>query len=163
MASQCSTQLCFLMNSQHISHSKLLFRQTKRLLHAYLPSSPKEYVSEISFIPLNKLIPIMEIKMCSYNCRGFNVSKIPAIKELLNDCDVLLIQETWLLPHELKVFSKYLIGYICYGVLGMNSKVLYHGRHFGGCSVIFNSALLHCIDFIDLNCKRLCYIKLALD
>ena len=56
---------------------------------ACLPATgPKEYVSEISFIPLNKRIPIMEIKMGSYNCRGFNVSKIPAIKELLIDCDV---------------------------------------------------------------------------
>ena len=98
--------------------------------------------------------------MGSYNCRGFNVSKIPAIKELLNDCDVLLIQKTWLLPHELNVFSKYLIGYNCYGVSGMNSEVLYHDRPFGGCYVLFNSALLHCIDFINLNCKRLCCIKL---
>ena len=63
-------------------------------------------MSEISFNPLNKLVQIMEIKICSYNCRGFNISKIPTIEELLNECDVLLIQETWLLPHELKVFSK---------------------------------------------------------
>ena len=58
-----------------------------------------------SLIPLNKLVPIMDIKMSSYNCRGFDVSKIPAIKKLLNDCDVLLIQETWLLPHELQYFQ----------------------------------------------------------
>ena len=42
----------------------------------------------------------------------------------------------------------------------MNSEVLYHGRPFSGCSVVFNHALSHCIDFIDLNCKRLCCIKL---
>ena len=89
---------------------------------------------------VNKLVPIMEIKMGSYNCRGFNVSKIPAIKELLNDCDILLIQETWLLPHELKVFSKYFIGYNWCGVSGMNREFLYHGQPFGGCSVLFNSA-----------------------
>ena len=72
---------------------------------ACLPSrNTKEYVYEISFIPLNKFVPIMDIKMGSYNCRGFNVSKIPVIKELLNDGDVLLIQETWLLPHKLKIF-----------------------------------------------------------
>ena len=105
MTSQCSAQLLFLMNSQHITLSKLLLRQTKRVLHAYLPSGPNEYVAKLSFIPLNKLVPIMKIKMGSCNCRGFNISKIPAIKELLNDCDVLLIQETWLLPQELKVFS----------------------------------------------------------
>ena len=93
--------------------------------------------------------------MGPYNCRGFNVSKIPANKELLNECDVLLIQETWI-----KVFSKYLIGYNCCGASAMNSELLYQGRTFGGCSVLFNSALSHCIDFIDLNSKRLCCIKL---
>ena len=99
----------------------------------------------------------MEIKMGSYHCRGFN-----SIKGLLNDCDVLFIQETWLLPHEFKVFSKYLRWYNCYGVSGKNSEVLYHGRPFGGCSVLFNYALSHCIDCIDLNYKRLCYIKLRI-
>ena len=124
MTSQCATQLWFLMDSQHIC--QLLFRQTKIMMHAYLPSGPKKCVSEISFIPLNKLAPIMEIKMGSYNCRGFNVSKLPEIKELLNDCDVLLNQETGLLPHEFKVFSKYLIGYNCYGVSGMKcTTILY--------------------------------------
>ena len=98
--------------------------------------------------------------MGSFNCRAVNVSKIPTIKELLNDCDVLLIQETWLLPHELKVFSKHLMGYTCCGVSGMNSEVLYYGRPFGGCSVLFNSALSHCIDFIYFNCKPLSCIKL---
>ena len=58
--------------------------------------------------------------MGAYNCKGFNVSKIHAIKELLN---VLLIQETWLLPHVLKVFPKYCIGNNCGGVSGINSEV----------------------------------------
>ena len=44
--------------------------------------------------------------------------------KILNDCDVLLIQETWLLSHELKVFSKYLIVYNCCGVSGMYSEVI---------------------------------------
>ena len=48
---------------------------------ACLPSIwPEGILSEIPFIPLNKLVPILEIKMGSYNCRGFNVSRIPAIK-----------------------------------------------------------------------------------
>ena len=48
----------------------LLLRKTKRVPHSHLPSGLKEYVSEISFIPLNKLVAIMEIKICTYNCRG---------------------------------------------------------------------------------------------
>ena len=44
--------------------------------------------------PDNKLVPIMEIKMSAYNCRGFNLSTLPVITKLLNDCDIFLIQET---------------------------------------------------------------------
>ena len=51
--------------------------------------------------------------------------------------DVLLIQETSLLPHEIRVFTKYFIGYNCCGVSGMNSEVLYNERPFGGCSVLY--------------------------
>ena len=104
---------------------------------ACLPSIWPKGIRVRDFIyPVNKLVPIMEIKMGSYNCRGFNVSKVHATKELLNDCDVLLLQETWLLPHELKVFKKYFIVCNCCSVSGINSEVLYHGRPFGGCSVL---------------------------
>ena len=33
----------------------------------------------------------------SYNCRGFNVNKRHYIAKLMMDCDVLLLQEHWLL------------------------------------------------------------------
>ena len=34
-----------------------------------------------------------DLRIVSYNCRGFNVSKVPCISELLNMCDILLLQE----------------------------------------------------------------------
>ena len=36
------------------------------------------------------------LSVVSYNCRGFNVSKLPCINKILLNCDILLLQETWL-------------------------------------------------------------------
>ena len=34
-------------------------------------------------------------RIVSYICRGFNASKVPFISELLNMCDIFLLQETY--------------------------------------------------------------------
>ena len=47
----------------------------------------------------------MALKLMSYNC---NVSKIPFINYLLSQCDVLLLQETWLYSCQFHVFKQYL-------------------------------------------------------
>ena len=33
----------------------------------------------------------MDIKFCSFNCGGFNISKVKHISELMKQCDILLI------------------------------------------------------------------------
>ena len=40
----------------------------------------------------------MELKLISYNCKGFNISKVPYIQKLLDECNILFIQESWLYP-----------------------------------------------------------------
>ena len=47
------------------------------------------------------------LKVISYNCKGLTLSKVPCIKELLLQCDVLLLEETWLFSHQFNVISKY--------------------------------------------------------
>lgn len=79
----------------------------------------------------------MDIKLCSYNCKGLNVSKIPAIKHILQHCDVLLLQETCLMSHQSNHISRYLgDDYTSFDVSGMNHIVFHNGRPFGGCSVV---------------------------
>ena len=61
-----------------ISNELAPYKSFKVTIPSDLSSGTKECASDISFISLNK--PILEIKMGSYNCRGFNVNKSPAIK-----------------------------------------------------------------------------------
>ena len=49
-----------------------------------------------------------DIKLCSYNCKGFSVSKIKHIAELLSNSDILLLQETWLLKSQIGTINQYI-------------------------------------------------------
>ena len=49
----------------------------------------------------------MDLKLISYNCKGFCINKVPFINSLLDDCDILLLQETWLYSSQFVLFQKY--------------------------------------------------------
>ena len=49
----------------------------------------------------------MALKLCSYNCKGFNMSKIKNIEMIRKQCDTLLIQETWALPREVGKINQF--------------------------------------------------------
>ena len=47
----------------------------------------------------------MALQLMSYNCKGFNVSKIQSINYVLYQYDVLLLQETWLYSCQFNIFN----------------------------------------------------------
>ena len=58
----------------------------------------------------------MDVKLCSFNCKGFNVSKIKHITELLSVCDILMLQETWLLKSQIGSLNQYFTQHNACGV-----------------------------------------------
>ena len=78
-----------------------------------------------------------KLVISSYNCHGFNVSKIPAITELTNFSDVILLQETWLLKNQLDIFKNYFPEYNNFSVSSVDSTVLSSGRPYGGLTVLY--------------------------
>jgi hypothetical protein len=44
------------------------------------------------------------LKICSFNCRSFKSSLEP-VRHLCNLFDIVLLQEHWLLPHELSLLN----------------------------------------------------------
>ena len=61
----------------------------------------------------------MDVKLCSFNCKGFNVSKIKHITELLSVCDILMLQETWLLKSQIGSLNQYFTQHNSCGVSGI--------------------------------------------
>ena len=80
-------------------------------------------------------------KICTFNCRWFNLCKIKHIKTLLANCDILLIQETWALPDQVGKLNRYFDEYNTYGVSGINANELLYGRPYGVCPLCLKN---HC-------------------
>ena len=103
----------------------------------------------------------MDIKFCSFNCRGFNISKVKHISELMKQCDILLMQETWCLPSNVGKLNQYFIDLNTYGISSVNDNVLLSGRPHGGCSFSYKKSLSASIAPIDIDCNRVCCMKLS--
>ena len=54
----------------------------------------------------------MALKICTFNCKGFNVSKVKHIENVLKQCDLLLLQGTWALPRDVGKINQYFPKYI---------------------------------------------------
>ena len=79
----------------------------------------------------------MATKICTFNCRGFNLCKVKHIETLLTNCDILLVQETWALPDQVGKLNRYFDEYNTYGVSGIKANELLYGRPLGGVSFMF--------------------------
>ena len=97
----------------------------------------------------------MKLKLMSYNCKGFNVSKVPFIKSLLERCDILLLQETWLFSSQLSFFSHFFNDFEFHSICGMDESVIVSGRP----SAVTKSGR----NYLEYHCRRVCAIKLVLE
>ena len=52
-----------------------------------------------------KIVKYHSLVIVSYNCKGFNISKVPVINKILQNCDIVLLQETWLFSIQFHFFN----------------------------------------------------------
>ena len=106
---------------------------------------------------------LSSLRLASYNCRGFNVSKVPCISEILKLSDIILLQETWLFSSQFSLFSKYFDGYNSINVCGMDESIYNVGRPYGGCSILYSATIKGITPIILPDSKRICGIKYELN
>ena len=92
------------------------------------------------------------LKIASYNSTGFgNInSKVCSniyIDNVANKCDILLLQEHWLLEQQLNKVVNLLDGFLGTAVSGVEDKShILKGRPYGGCVILWESELTLCIE-----------------
>lgn len=104
---------------------------------------------------------LSEVQFASYNCRGFSISKVPCIVNILKTCNVILLQETWLLSSQFNVFDMYFPDCTSYSISSVDNTQLLHGRPYGGCTILMKSC--YKVIPIDLQSKRICAVQLYLN
>ena len=89
------------------------------------------------------------LKMLSYNCRGWNTGSNFLDSQFLLNYDICLIQEHWLLTEQLSTLN--INSQFCsFGVSVMDSSRLLRGRPFGGCGFFFGNLFFHSL----LDCSQ---------
>ena len=83
-----------------------------------------------------------EVSIFSFNCKGFKYRNYDYMKDLFQQTDFILLQETWLYSFQEVEIKNILKGSDCYAVSGMKDDYIGRsGRPFGGCSIIWKSDL----------------------
>jgi len=96
-----------------------------------------------------------ELTICTWNSRGHAADRLMYVKTLMSSCDILLIQEHWYFDADLHKIAELCHNVTVYGVSGMDSSLIRHGRPFGGCACVIRNSLKCCVNRISSSCKRL--------
>ena len=95
----------------------------------------------------------------SYNCRGWK-SGSNLVSNLLNDCDICMIQEHWLFKEQLHCLN-ISDQFSSIAISGMVSSEFIAGRPFGGCAIFYRKSLSESISTINSFLSRFCAILLT--
>ena len=82
-----------------------------------------------------------ELSVCSFNCRNLK-SSIDEIRKLCNSCDILMLQETWLLDIDLQMLNAIHEDFYASGTTSMNTTDgLLTGRPHGGLAILWRKSI----------------------
>ena len=102
----------------------------------------------------------MSIKIISYNCRGFRSSS-GYVRELLEHCDILFLQEHWLPDlhlNDLNVSDDFVVA----AMSGMAFDQVISGRSYGGCAIYCHNKLSVSFSPCPVVSKRFCSEEILL-
>ena len=105
----------------------------------------------------------MALKICTFNCKGFNVCKVKHIESLFITCDILLLQETCCLHDQVGTLNRHFKDHNTYGISGINDNELLVGRPYGGVSFLFKKSMSPHVTWVEMSSKRVCCIRLNTD
>ena len=97
--------------------------------------------------------------MCTFNCRGLK-SSVPEIINISKECDILLLQETWLLDFELPLLSNLCDGFYGKGISNIDSSCdVLRGRPHGGLAVLWKESISSKCNIVEMDDPRLMCIE----
>lgn len=98
----------------------------------------------------------------SFNCKGLKRS-IEDVRQLCKSSDLIALQETWLLPHDISLLSNIdeKFGYTGTSAVDTTTGLL-HGRPYGGVALLWNKSVFANVSVVKCDNPRVCAIKITL-
>lgn len=106
--------------------------------------------------------PDPSVKLISFNCKNVTRS-VDCIRRLCVSADIIALQETWLLPHEISLLGQINDNFVFTGVSAVDtSDGVLRGRPYGGVALLWKKASFASVSVIKCNSARLVAIKVML-
>jgi len=91
----------------------------------------------------------------SFNCRSVK-SSFDEVRNLCQYCDLVVLQEHWLLPHELNILSSIHPDFLAIGYSSVNTSVsVLTGRPYGGTGILYRKSFSPHISLIKTYDSRI--------
>ena len=103
-----------------------------------------------------------QIKIISFNCCGVS-SKLPVIKELCDNNDIVVLQETWLLPHNISILESVHEEFSAHSTSAVDCTEALVGKPFGGISILWRNSIGRDIKIVSHEDKRMMGIEISID
>ncbi|XP_073959129.1 uncharacterized protein [Choristoneura fumiferana] len=103
----------------------------------------------------------MIYKFASFNCKNVKRS-IDTVKKLCLTCDIVALQETWLLPDDIPYLSMIDDKFSATGTSAVDmSAGMLRGRPYGGVGLLWRSAAFQSVSVVRCDNPRVCAIKIV--
>jgi len=100
------------------------------------------------------------LKLVTFNCRSVK-SSINEVKQLCDSFDIIMIQEHWLLPHELSTLSAVHAEFMAVAKSAVNiERNILIGRPYGGTAILYRKDIANSITAVDSSDPRVCAVKI---
>ena len=99
------------------------------------------------------------LRFASFNCNGA-MRKLDILTNLCKQCDVLFLQETWAMPHDLHVFDQIDDGFNSFAISAVDDGVILRGRPHGGLTILWRKSLNHYCKIMTFDDSRMLGLKI---
>lgn len=100
------------------------------------------------------------LRLATFNCRSVK-SSVDEVRQLCDTYDIVMLQEHWLLPHELSMLSSIHPEFlsVAKSSVSISSDIL-RGRPYGGTAILYRKDLAVNITPVDSSDPRVCAVSL---
>ena len=110
--------------------------------------------------PTPHLILMNKVRFISFNCNGA-MNKLPVIRDLCDRADIVFLQETWCMPHDIGVFDSVNRDFCSFSTSAIDNGELLSGRPYGGLSVLWRKSLGTRCKIVTFDDTRILGLKLS--
>lgn len=100
------------------------------------------------------------IKLVSFNCKSIKRS-VQDVRDICKDHDIVALQETWLLPHDLNFVNEIDDCFSCTAKSSVDTSAgTLRGRPYGGLSLMWRKSRFPNVSVIECDCDRIAAMQI---